>query len=528
MTLTRLFSAGRPLLAFPSLSLMVLCGPLCTPAAAEDKKAREPQPAEFASKIEPVLKRFCYDCHGGGSAKWDVSLDDAKKGARHLGNRGLWLRIWKNLRIDHMPPADEDQPKASERKEVVHWIERNVFMLDPANPDPGRAPIRRLNRAQYRHAIEDLLGVDYDVQNNFPPDDTGYGFDTIGEVLSISPLMMEKYLAAARQIMAEAIPEEGKKNAESYRRIFAEDPLPKAPDRRDQPARTILERFASRAYRRPVDADTVDKLVELAKANGAGDGDQFDAGIRFALTAILSSPQFILRNDVPTKNGEGVVPIDDYSLASRLSFFLWNSTPDEALLELASKAKLRYNVRSTIDRMLKDPKSERFVKSFVGQWLQTRNIDGKLFDTTHILGINDLNKAVRIFNLYTRQDMQRETEMFFGHIVRENRPAVELITADYSFVNDRLAKYYGVKDFEGKAFRKVSLKGNRRLGGILTHGSFLIATSNPTRTSPVKRGLFVLENILGTPPPPPPPNVPDLAEARKEVGGASTMRERLK
>ena len=268
--------------------------------------------------------------------------------------------------------------------------------------------------------------------------------------------------------------------------------------------------------------------MALAKANGSAEDGRFEEGIRFALTAVLSSAPFILRDDVPIKDGEGVLPIDEYSLASRLSFFLWNSTPDEQLLKLAGQGKLRAGLRSTIDRMLKDPKAERFVSSFVGQWLQIRDIDGKIFDTPRILGISDGNKARHIFNLYTRQDMQRETELFFRHLVDENRPAVELITADYSFVNDRLAKFYGVKNFQGKEFRKVSLEGSPRLGGILTHGSFLVATSNPTRTSPVKRGLYVLENLLGTPPPPAPPNIPDLDAARKPDGKVLTMREMLK
>ena len=161
---------------------------------------------EFESRIKPLLEQYCYDCHGDGVAKGEVSLYDPEKGLHKLENQELWLKVWKNLRTDLMPPAKKDQPTADERAELISWIERKVFGLDPSNPDPGRVTMRRLNRVEYGHSIEDLLGVKFNVNDAFPPDDTGYGFDTVGDVLSISPLLMEKYLAAAAQIMAQAIP----------------------------------------------------------------------------------------------------------------------------------------------------------------------------------------------------------------------------------------------------------------------------------------------------------------------------------
>ena len=620
----------------------------------------------FDREFRPLLQKYCHDCHGDGSAKGDISLDDADEGAQKLDNHELWLRIWKNLRSDLMPPAGKEQPGEQERQEMLEWIERRVFLLDPENPDPGRVTIRRLNRVEYGYTIRDLLGIDYNVTENFPPDDTGYGFDTIGDVLTISPLLMEKYLAAAEKIMADAIPADmgraqpvnlpaaefrqkanssstarfmragikhtvgrdwkstamgihrlrvdyqvmGRPSAgdykaqwhilvdgknhesreirlkgstgstltldidlsagmhriefsmipqggdtnnnvplavkvtkveitppagslpwqdypESYRRIFPAGPPPREPGKIDAYIRKVMHRMASLAYRRPVDDTTLERLVKLVNAKRSGQGETLESGIRLAMTAVLSSPSFLLRGEQALKGDPLSPDIDEYSLASRLSYFLWSSTPDAALLKLAAGGELRKNMRTTIDRMLDDPKSSRFITNFVGQWLQTRDVEAKFFDTPHVLGIDDGNKARQIFNLYTRQDMRQETELFLGHLVRENRPAVEMVTANYSFINDRLAKFYGLDGVQGKQFRKVSLEGTPRPGGILTQGSFLIVTSNPTRTSPVKRGLFVLDNILGLPHAPAPPDIPDLEETRTELGKNATIRQMM-
>jgi len=636
-------------------------------SAVAEEDASKAAAAEFESRIKPLLEHYCFDCHGDGSRKGEISLDDPEKGAHKLDNHGLWLQVWKNLRTDLMPPAKKDQPTADERAELIAWIERKVFGLDPANPDPGRVTLRRLNRVEYGYSIEDILGVKFNVNDAFPPDDTGYGFDTIGDVLSISPLLMEKYLAVAERIMAQAIPLEadraqavnidpgqmrneknrsrsarfmragsahragivwaaktagrhrlaisyqvvtqsGGKDAnaiwrvliddqelasrpisfensrtqsfelelspvlekgprrlefemvpgkgatsanvplavkvlsvvmtgpadamawdsypESVRRIIDGGPPPKGAAEREQYARKILRRLATRAYRQPVEEETLDRLIALARVKWEAEG-QFVAGIRFALTAVLSSPDFLLRGELPGK-GEGevrAVPLDEYALATRLSYFLWSSAPDQVLLDEAGAGKLRTNLRANVDRMLADPKAERFMRNFVGQWLQIRELDGRIFDTPLLLGIKDGNRARQIFNLYTRQDMMRETQLFFAHILKENRLAVELITADYAFLNDRLATFYGVAGIQGKEFRKVTLEGNSRQGGLLTQGSFLLTTSNPDRTSPVKRGLYVLDNLLGVPPPPPPPNIPALEEARETLGKAATVEE---
>ncbi|MGV3774083.1 MAG: DUF1592 domain-containing protein [Verrucomicrobiales bacterium] len=299
--------------------------------------------------------------------------------------------------------------------------------------------------------------------------------------------------------------------SEAHRRIFSRGPAPGDADGRRDYARTILERLATRAFRRPVDPETLNGLTKIALANSS-----FERGIAQSLTAILTSPKFFFRAETQPQPDDpaAIHPIDEYALASRLSYLLWLSLPDEELMALAAEGKLRSNLRDQVKRMLADQKSERFFEDYPGQWLRTRNVL-----MTAISRANDLDPV--------RGAMKRETEMLFEHIAREDRDLIELITADYTFVNKQLASFYGLKGVEGHEFRKVSLSPESKRGGILTHGSFLVASSNPNRTSPVKRGLFVLENLLATEPPPPPPDIPALDDAL--VGGVTpkTVREQL-
>jgi hypothetical protein len=225
-------------------------------------------------------------------------------------------------------------------------------------------------------------------------------------------------------------------------------------------------------------------------------------------------------------NPAKIVPLDEYALASRLSFFLWASVPDDELLSLAFKNKLRANLRQQVDRMLADPRARRLTENFVGQWLHARDVLTTPISTPEILGVSDKRTAAEIFDPRLRNDMREETHALFDFILRKDRPAEELISANYSFLNERLASFYGVKGVQGENFRYVDLHEHPERGGILTQGTFLIVTSNPTRTSPVKRGMFVLENLLGTPPPPAPPNVPDLSAAATAQANP-TMREMM-
>ena len=553
------------------------------------------------------------------------------------------------------------------KKLLLGWIEKEVFKLDPENPDPGRVTIRRLNRQEYHYAMLDLLGVNYKTWENFPADDTGYGFDTIGSVLTLSPLLMEKYLKAASDVVEMALPKDaassvpirtapgknfrakgdvqradwlpfaearkvqltavapakgkyhvslnfavrgaasateqtahlelfanGRKIAgrsvgweqdetieltrtaqlnkgdnlmevrvtprnppdegqeeqsfllqkitlkgpldgsfreypRGYRMIMVDGPAPKDIRERELYARKIMRSFVSRAFRRPLDRGTIGRLVRIVMEVDQQPGRTFEDGIKHAMTAVLASPRFLFRAEIQSdpNDPKKIVALDEYALASRLSFFLWSSVPDDELLSLAFKKELRKNLRRQIDRMLADPRSERFTKNFVGQWLQARDVEYAPIDTLSVLDTDDLREAGKIFNNQVRQDMRQETELFFDFILKNDRPAKELISARYSFLNERLANFYGVKGIKGNEHRLVDLTENPERGGVLTQGTFLVVSSNPTRTSPVKRGLFVLDQLLGTPAPPAPPDIPELEEVAHASEKPMTMREMM-
>jgi len=426
-----------------------------------------------------------------------------------------------------MPPEDSRRPKDEEYDAVGAWLAATLGPADRAGPpDPGRVTIRRLNRAEYSNTIRDLLGVEFNAAADFPSDDVGYGFDNIGDVLTLPPLLLEKYLAAAEQIAAKAIAADkpGDKLAdhpESHRRIFFVAPGGKSSP--EEAAEQILRRLATRAYRRPVSDQELARLLKLVAAARA-QNDGFEAGIQLALEAILVSPHFLFRVELdPEPNGVGRIrTLNEYELASRLSYFLWSSMPDDELFELAARGKLHENLDRQVRRMLGDPRSKALVENFAGQWLQLRNLDRAAPDKSQFPAFDD----------DLRRAMRTESEMFFETIVREDRSVLELLDADFTFVNARLARHYGLDGVEGDRFRRVSLPAGggqdalHARGGVLTQAAILTVTSNPARTSPVKRGKWVLDNILGTPPPDPPPSVPRLQDDAKAVA-AGTVRQRM-
>ncbi len=621
----------------------------------------------YKAKVLPLLKTYCYDCHGDGADKGGVSLDGFTNFTAQLADRKMWLGVWQNMETQMMPPAKKPQPTEAERKIIAKWIEAEVFKLDPANPDPGRVTIRRLNREEYKNTILDLFGVDFDVTEAFPTDDSGYGFDNIGDVLTISPILLEKYLDAARDISDKVVnsgegriptifvagddfkdkanpkvspnnlpfseantvavthdikypgpykvtldlavagskdatvhaatavlkvdgkeierrdlgwdaaktvsisdqvvltkgthtiaielipkrePAEGEnklhanldtlklngpldrsflERPKEYFKVFMDGPPPGAAAARTEYRKKILRYFTMRAYRRPVDEETLTKLVSIAAGVEKAPGGSFESGIGQALTAMLASPRFLFRAEIQPEpnNPAQVVRVDEYALASRLSYFLWSSLPDDELLTLARDGKLRANLRPQVDRLLKDEKGKRFVRNFAGQWLQTRDVETVSIDAQRILRIRRNEDADKVFNGGIRRAMRQETEMLFGHLVRENRPLTELLSSDYTFLNEALANFYDIPGVKGREMRKVTLPKDSHRGSVLTHGSLLLVTSNPTRTSPVKRGLFVLENLLGSPAPPAPPNVPTLESTKQNSADFLTMRQAM-
>jgi hypothetical protein len=508
----------------------------------------------FIERVEPVLFEYCYDCHGDGMRRGNVDFDRYGTEAELKADHDLWLAVLKNVRAGLMPPRNRPQPTVADLAALDEWIKREAFGIDEENSDPGRVTLRRLNRVEYRNTIRDLMGIDYNTLEEFPPDDTGYGFDTVGDVLTISPLLLEKYLQAAEAIVAEAVPAAARvvpaqtlggnrfRSADgpargdrltsptrNYERFFFSGEPPKGEVERRVYARELLERFAGRAFRRPVDDRTLGRLTGLAEAIYSEAEHSFEEGVRRAMVAVLASPRFLFRFEetAPAQPGDPYPPLDEYALASRLSYFLWSSMPDQELFDLAARGQLRRDLVAQVDRLLADSRSEAFIENFAGQWLQARDVEGVSINARAVLRREGSNRRFD-FDRSLRLSMRRETELYFGHVLRENRSLVELLDSDYTFLNQELAEFYGVPGVQGREMRRVTLPPDSPRGGVLTQGTVLTVTSNPTRTSPVKRGMFILENILGTPPPPAPPGIPELEEIAKEFAGREpTLREMM-
>jgi hypothetical protein len=491
-----------------------------------------------------LLARFCGGCHGAGGAEGGVDLDHLlaalPPGAAvaEEAARNRWVAVWENLRAETMPPADESRPSAAERQTLLEFVQRRILGVDAGRPDPGHVVLRRLNRVEYANTVRDLTGIARDFQDDLPADDTGYGFDTIGAVLSLPPLLMEKYLAIAAQVgelvAAEAVAAPGPDGGRAYpahlRRLLPFGPPPADPAMHPDHLRRTIRRLAERGFRQPPHEQTIDRLVAVAEQAGSGPGGSFERGIAAAVTAVVAAPRFLFRieGDAPraasTTEG-GAVPLDDFALASRLSYFLWSTMPDDELFTLARIGSLREQLAGQVTRMVTDRRSDAFVENFVGQWLQTRDVEALPFDLRRLLGLADLEAAERIFGPEVRRAMRAETELLFARVLREGLPATDLLVGRQTFLNEPLARFYGIPGVLGKQMRLVELPADSPRGGLLTQGSFLVVTSNPTRTSPVKRGLFVLDNLLGTPAPPAPPEVPPLEDAAASLGADASMRE---
>jgi len=608
--------------------------------------------SSFEKTVEPFLKTNCVLCHNAKLKVGGLSLDGYANARAALQNREIWEKVIQKLRTGQMPPKGRPAPEPEQVASVTHWFELEFARMDRGlKPDPGRVTARRLNRVEYNNTVRDLTGVDFRPAADFPPDDSGYGFDNIGDVLSLSPVLMEKYLGAAEKIARQAIvadpppkptrekiehtpvalgetpardltrkyqfPVEGDyvlKGAVGGRRAavfitlwldghqiqttavttvdeaprfgearvhvtagehelkatIAHDDLrqdaPADPDEEkpadkkkntgrgpyvdrfeiagpynphDRPlteshkrificghangqhrpecARLIVAALARRAYRRPVANEEVDGLTRFV-AMAQQQGDSFEQGVRVALEAILVSPHFLFRieNDRDPNDEAASHRVDDYELASRLSYFLWSTMPDEELFRLAGARKLHKPevLTAQVRRMLLDAKSSALVDNFAGQWLELRNLDSFKPDPDRFPEFDeDLRNAMR-----------QETRLFFEAVIHEDRSILDFIDGKYTFLNERLAKYYGIPGIAGNEFRRVALSGDER-SGVLTQASVLMVSSYPTRTSPVLRGKWILENFLNDPPPPPPPGVPNLNESA--IGTTASLRQQL-
>jgi PAS domain-containing protein/mono/diheme cytochrome c family protein len=461
---------------------------------------------DFAKEIRPVLETYCFKCHGAEKQKGGVKLHETGDLAALYGDAGLWDKVLTELRDEAMPPEDKPQPSAEERQRVIAWLTQTLTDpdLDALPRDPGRPFLHRLSRVEYNNTMRDLLGVDTRPADEFPPDGGGGGgFDNNSATLFIPPVLMEKYLGAAAKVLAEAKPE---------RVITAQpgDALAK-----NDAARRCLADFATRAFRRPAEPAEIEALLPLfaqAEARGAS----FDDAIRFALRAVLVSPHFLFRLELPRASEPH--PLNDHELASRLSYFLWSSMPDDELFRLAREGKLHEpaTLEEQTRRMLLDPKARAFAENFAGQWLRVHELmtsaqpdAGEFPDFTPAL----------------RDAMAAEPIEFFHALLREDGSLLRILDADYTYANQALAKLYGLDEVKGDDFQRVALHDRNR-GGVLTMGAVLTLTSYPRRSSPVLRGKWVLEQILGTPPPPPPPLIKSLPPSDKVRDGL-TFRQQL-
>jgi len=645
---------------------------------------------DSASQARKQFEQHCFDCHGNGSEEGGFNFEKLTSGEYGDFTQSKWEAVWKNVRAQTMPPAEADAPSQAERSEWILWIQKNIFRLDPNNIDPGHSVLRRLNRGEYKETIKQLTDVDYDVREEFPADDTGYGFDTIGEALTLSPVLLEKYLAAAADIVAKCTPIDGptpqeqvhwrnqwKLNTvdgpepgsvsfhekgvyhlqrevetpnryrldiewslengwvataqegilklslvdsqsnsqmlheqkvsflvgqsgtlttevdlpkgimhlllefqptnadatvtsdtskqqpyrfvlnrsilvgplkdgkleypEKFRRIFFNGLPPSDPVALRDHVKTLLRRFADQAYRRPIDDPTLERLCDIALHAANEPGSGYERGVGAALQLILASPRFLFKTEQVSGSelansadsnqkmaSDFAVPLDDYSLASRLSYLLWGGPPDQELFNVAATGKLHEQLEQQFERMIgQEWRLDRGIDNFVGQWLQTRDVHESQADVQIILGTESNEEAERTFDWQVREAMTQETRRLYQYLLTDDRPIEELLNAKYSFLNERLAKFYGIEGVQGDQMRKVDLPTSSHRRGLLTHGSLLVVTSNPTRTSPVKRGLFVLENLLGTPAPPAPPNVPSLEASKSGKLENASLREIL-
>ncbi|MEO1982607.1 MAG: DUF1592 domain-containing protein [Fuerstiella sp.] len=599
--------------------------------------------------VLPFLNSYCTDCHGADTQEGGISVHRLQSVDQLLSERKTWQRVYRMINAGAMPPADHDpSPPLDEQQKVAEFLYDELHNFDcDLVYNPGRPTVQRLNRTEYNNTVQDLFGIDLLPAADFPADDVGEGFDNIGDVLSLPPLLLEKYLNAAEEVAAAVIdttdyskplsftttadqlqggrmsgdsrwlvsageifgtfdlpatgdyeilvvasatqmdkerarfalrhgkellgefdvqkdrtnetfqhrvrldagnvrlataflndaydPEAGEDRNFAVHSIAVHGPIgdgivaytevhkrfvtARPGDNLDvtAAARLVLRPILDRAFRRPVTEEQLNRYAALVRMTVDEMGETYEVGLSMALQAMLVAPDFLFRLEREPEPGQSERRLDDFELASRLSYFLWSSMPDDELFALAGRDELGKpeTLRQQIHRMLQDDRAEALVDNFAAQWLNLRNLEEVSPNT-------DIFKS---FNNELKVDMRRETELLFRTVMREDRSIEDLLSADFTFVNKRLAEHYGIKGVKTDEFERVSLAGTNR-SGVLTHASILTLTSNPGRTSPVKRGKWIMENIFGEAPPPPPPGVPDLEETTQAAPDA-TLREQL-
>ena len=491
------------------LSVVMACRAETVRGSADEAALRSDARKTFKEHVEPFVKTYCTKCHGGGRAKANVNLEvdlkDPGRGAAFLH----WKKAVANVKVHDMPPADAaKQPTEAERLQFIQWIGKLKY-LSPRSPGPF--VMRRLSKVEYAHTLHDLYGVHPSIADGLPEEVVGEGY-----LNSISPLQSERFLEVANEVVGQVVAPEGRPPTAVQKRIFGRKP-PKGSDPR-MAARQVARSLARDAYRRPPTEAELDVLVDvfdLARSQHLDD----TAALGLMLKAILVSPQFLfIAPAKETQPDESVVPLDDHHLAARLSYLVWSAPPDAELSALADRGELHRpaTLRAQAKRLLLHPRARALFDGFGAQWLRVNDLERQVFDPALF---PQMTPALR-------QAMVAEARLFFESLVQRNERAIRFVDSDYTFLNEPLAGLYGLgSSVKGPKMRRVQLWNPNR-GGILGMPATLAATSFPTRTSPVRRGVWVLEQVLGEHVPPPPPDIPQLeAQEPKRVKGL-TLRQR--
>lgn len=509
-------------LAILMLSAVWWCG------AAHQAIANDAPPAGFSTDIRPLLVTHCLKCHNDEKHEGDVNfarLADDKSAARE---RKLWRRAAEQIATGAMPPDPEKPLTAAQKEPLLAWLRKATDYVDRATKDPGPAFVRRLNRAEYDLTIRDLVGIDFDSRSAVGlPDEEVEGFKNLAIAQTLPPTLLDKYLESADKILdivfLSVLPNEkvridGNKQRQAkqaYDKLVFVKPGNDLSER--DAAQQILTKFLRRAYRRPVAEPELERFLKFFDSVAAK-GDGFARSLRATLKPVLVSPHFLFRIEESRSSQEPFYRITDHELATRLSYFLWSTMPDEELARLADEQKLHEPavLEQQVRRMLAAPKARALTEQFAVQWLQLDKLANARPSTEFFPNFNDK----------LRRAMRDESLMFFDKLREEDRSVLELLDADYAYLNQDLAKHYGIAGVTHPELRRVSIKPEDHRGGLLGMGSVLAMTSHTHRTSPTQRGKYILDVIFGTPPPPPPANVGILKEERK-AKNAETFREQL-
>lgn len=480
-------------------------------AAVEGDFATHKSEAEeyFRKRVTPFIKKYCIDCHQNRRpTEAGLSFTPALKSPGHAAFSQAWKKADARVKAHDMPPEGMEQPTAEERQMFSNWLAKVKF-LSPK--DPGPFVIRRLTKTEYANTLQDLFGVDPAIADGLPEEVSGEGY-----LNSLSPLQMEQYLTIADKVLDRILVTEGTPASKMQKRLLGE--LPTCETEVRPSAKRVAQSLAHKAYRRPASDAELEVLLQVFDLGRHNDLNYL-AAIRLMLKGMLVSPQFLFITPADEINTDDrVVPLDDYQLASRLSYLLWATMPDDELMALADCGKLHEPsiLKAQVKRMLMDARSRALFDGFGQQWLRLGDLQEKPFDPAKFPQMTS----------EMRTAMYDEVRLLFENIMRENRNVVELIDSDYTFLNENLATIYGLeKTITGPKMRKVQLSDGNR-GGILGMPGILAATSFPNRTSAVKRGVWVLEQVLGDHVPPAPPGVPALEVQDQEIVANLTLRER--